>query len=389
MTRSAVQRVLGIAAVNVETAGGSDTEGSLRYVDAAEADRLQDEVARRKRRLAAGAEASESEEAAEETLFELSSRELLLVGLLSFDLRTPGILFLLASGAGPSMAPMVWVDGGVSGPLLAVGLIVLLLVLVLASWLASAAAAVVNYYGFRLTRVGDDLRYERGLFRRYDGTIPAEKVQTLTVEDNPLKRRFGYATLKVETAGYAPGAGGNGGQSATAVPLAEADRVRALAADIEPFGDPEFARPPRRIRRRYVVRYALAVLGVTGVLFAVDALVRSLPWFVPLVALPFVVAIGHYVWLHRGYWLGSDHVVTRNGFFRRETKVVRYDRIQTVIDSRTIFQRRWNVATVTIDTAGSLSLTGQDAAAVDVGDDDAAGLREELVGRLRQAMAGR
>jgi putative membrane protein len=69
--------------------------------------------------------------------------------------------------------------------------------------------------------------------------------------------------------------------------------------------------------------------------------------------------------------------------------VVSYDRIQTVIDTRTLFQRRWNLATVTIDTAGSLSLTGGDAAAVDVDDAVADELRAELDERLRAALAAR
>jgi putative membrane protein len=392
VTRSAVQRVLGLAAVNVETAGGSETEGSLRYVDAEEAARLQDEVARLKRRLAAAASesetATEAEPAApdEEVLFELTPEELLLVGALSFDIRLPGALVLLVSGIAPTMIP----DPTAFPSALLVGAVVAFLLALLAvSWGASAASAVVNYYGFRLTRVGDDLRYERGLFRRYDGTIPLEKIQTLTVEDNPLKRRFGYATLNVETAGYAPGSRSGGGtQSATAVPLATTDRILSLANEIQPFGDPALSRPPKRVRRRYVVRYGLLVVGLTGVLFAVNELVRSIPWFVALVAVPLVAVLAHYVWVHRGYWLGPDHVVTRNGFFRRETKIVAYDRVQTVIDSRTLFQRRWSVATVTVDTAGSLSIVGQDAAAVDVDEAVAGELREELLVRLRRALAG-
>jgi putative membrane protein len=384
VTRSAVQRVLGLAAVNVETAGGSETEGSLHYVDGTEAERLQDEVARLKRRLGATDEEEASPEPTDEVLFELDPTELFLVGVLSFDLRLPGVLVLLASGVLPTMMPD---PTAFPGALFVVGGLALVLVVLLVSWAASAVSAVVNYYGFRLTRVGDDLRYERGLFRRYDGTIPLEKIQTLTVDDNPLKRRFGYATLSVETAGYAPGSQGRGTQSATAVPLATTDRILSLANDIQPFGDPHPTRPPKRIRRRYVVRYALVVVGLTGLLYAVNALVRPVPWFLPLVALPLVAVLAHYVWLHRGYWLGPDHVVTRNGFFRRETKIVAYDRVQTVIDSRTIFQRRWRVATVTVDTAGSLSIVGQDAAAVDVEAEVADDLREELLVRLRRAMA--
>ena len=69
--------------------------------------------------------------------------------------------------------------------------------------------------------------------------------------------------------------------------------------------------------------------------------------------------------------------------------VVPYYRIQNVIDSRTIFQRRWNVATIVADTAGSSSLTGSDAAAVDFDVDEAVELRATLQKRLQSAVSAR
>jgi putative membrane protein len=250
---------------------------------------------------------------------------------------------------------------------------------------------VLNYYGFRLTRTDDELQYERGLFQRYDGSIPLDKIQTLTVTDNPLKRYFGYATLQIETAGYSGGSqDGTARGSEAAVPLASRERVVELANEIEAFGEPAFHRPPKRIRRRYVVRYLIALGLLTGVSYAVSVfLLPDLPWYATAVALPAIPIAGHLKWKHRGYWLGDDHVVTRNGVWNREIKIVPYYRVQTLIDSRTIFQRRWRVATVTVDTAGSLSILGRDAAAVDIERADADDLRDELTDRLRIAVARR
>jgi putative membrane protein len=381
--RNVVQRVIGIAAVDFETAGGSETEAAIRFVSFEEAKRLQAEIARLKRDESRPTE--EDTPAAE--LFALSTKELALVGALSFDFRVPGALFVLASGSVPLLTSLVPDGGGL--PVLFGVVLVLFLGVVLFSWAAGAVVAIVNYYGFGLRRVGDELQYERGLLQRYDGSIPVDKVQTLTIEDNPLKRYFGYATLYIETAGYAPGQGDSPGSQA-AVPLATRARVERLANDIESFGSPAFDRPPRRVRRRYAARYLIALAAVTGVLFGVDAVLPgSIPWFAAVGLLPFVPVAAHYKWKHRGVWLGPNHVVTRNGVLKRQVKIVPYYRIQTIIDTRTIFQRRWDLATVTADTAGSLSLVQQDAAAVDVDAGEADRLRTALDSRLLTALAER
>jgi putative membrane protein len=387
ISRNVAQRVLGIAAVDFETAGGGQTEGSLRYVTFEEAKRLQSEISRLKRGTTEEGEPVPEPE--EEELFALADRELTLVGLLSFDLRVPGLLLFLFSGSVPFVPQLLPTD---TATLLGLaGIAALVVVVLLFSWVASAVVAVLNYYGFRLTRTDDELQYERGLLQRYDGSIPLDKVQTLTVTDNPLKRYFGYATLQIETAGYSGGAqDGSARGSEAAVPLATRERVVELANEIEAFGDAEFRRPPKRIRRRYVMRYLIALGVLTAVLYAVNVVVpQPIPWYVTAVALPALPVAAHLKWKHRGYWLGDDHVVTRNGVWNRETKIVPYYRVQTVIDSRTVFQRRWRVATVTVDTAGSLSILGRDAAAVDIDDTDADDLRDELSARLRIAVAER
>jgi putative membrane protein len=389
ISRNVVQRLLGIAAVSLETAGGGATEANIRFVDFEEAKRLQREIRRLKRGATeAGAAATEADAT---ELFAIGTRELALVGLLSFDLRVPGLLFVLLSGAGPLLTGFL--PSGTAALLFAVGGVTLVVVLALLSWAAGAAASVANYYDFRLFRTGDELQYERGLLRRYDGSIPLDKIQALTIEDTPLKRYFGYATLVIETAGYTPGqstGGQSGDGSEAAVPLATRDRVFRLANDVDHFGDPDFERPPKRARRRYVFRYSIALGLVAGALFAVHRIAPvDVPWWAVLVLAPAVPVAAHLKWKHRGWWLGPGHVVTRNGVLTRKTKVVPYYRVQTVIDTRTIFQRRRNLATVTVDTAGSFSIVNDDAAAVDVDRETAEWIRAELDERLRQAVADR
>jgi putative membrane protein len=382
ISRNAVQRLLGIAAVDVETAGGGETEAQLRYVSDEEARRLQEALGRRGG--ASEATGTGDEEAAPERtpLFALSNRELVLLGAVSLDLRFVSVLFVLVSLAAPGLAarldPM---PGGtlVAAPLALVGLYVVAAVV-------GGAATVTNYYGFRLWRVGDDLRYERGLVQRFSGTIPLAKVQALTVSANVLARRLGYATLSIETAGYAA----SDADSSSVVPIAERERVLSLARSVESFDALEFERPPKRARTRYAIRYALLFGVLTAVLYGVVGLTSfGLWWWFPLLLLPLSPVAAHVKWRHRGHCLLADHVVTRNGFWTETVSVVPYYRVQNVITTATVFQRRRDLATVAIDTAGSGSLTSRSPAAVDLDAAVATELQEAVADRLQESILER
>jgi putative membrane protein len=397
ISREVVQRALGLAAVGIETAGGGETEASLRYVSYNEAKRLQRDIQQRKHGET-GAEVADERTEREDLLFELGNRDLVLLGLVAPDLRAlVPVLFFAVPAFGLSIPDLLVESGAFAvSPRAAV--------LAVVSWIGSGVVTAARYYGFRLTRLGDELRYERGLFSRYDGSIPLDKIQQVDVRENVLMRRVGYVALAVETAGYAPGDGQGGGSEAT-VPLAGRGRVFDLARSIDgfDFDEPDFTRPPRRARRRYAVRYALAVVVVTSVLYAANAGVATFVghplrggwselldyWYVPLLALVLVPFAAHYKWLHRGYDVADEHVLTRNGFWRRTISVVPAYRVQTIIQTATPFQRWRSLATVVIDTAGSLSITDRGARAVDFDVSETTELTETVRRRLNESLVAR
>ncbi|NHX37793.1 MULTISPECIES: PH domain-containing protein [Halolamina] len=389
ISQNVVQRALGIAEVRLETAGGSTSEAHLKFVSVARANRLQREISR----LSRASDEQSAEPETFETLFEISDRELGLLAVVSTDLRIIPALFLGASVFAPSAAAMFDAEmllygyqsvvGAIVGPLVTLAGIVLI-------GLLYGALNATLYYGFTLRGAADELRYERGLLQKYSGTIPLSKIQSLTVEENVLARWLGYASLEIETAGQSGSGAGSQGSTQSAIPIATRGRVLELTNSIEAVGDVTFERPPKRARQRYVVRYAAVVLVLTGLLWGVDAVV-GLP-FAPWLALGALVLVppaAHLKWRNRGYAVGENHVLTRNGFWVRQTKIVPYYRVQTVASSATVFQRRRRLGTVTIDTAGARSLVGNDAEAVDVDEGTAARLREAVTASLYTALRRR
>ena len=403
-----IGRLLGLAAVRLETAGGGQTEAELRLVTRDEANRLQREVRRRKRRERndddSGRPARESEstpsagerafEEPETVLFELSIRDLLVLSGVSFRW---GVLFILLFGIPLVSDALVSVAIELLGndemtptdPLMIALGIASVIGLLLASWVISAALTFVRYFDFRLSRIDDELVYERGLLQRYSGSIPLDKIQTLTIRENPLMRQLGYAALLVETAGYTPGQSGNGGQVPSAVPLADQKAVEAFATDLEGVESFDVSRPPSRARNRYVIRYSMIVVALTAVLFAVDRLFVELPWYLALAGLLLTPVAGHLKWTNRGFNIGENHLVTRSGFWRRSTQLVPYYRIQNVVTERTYFQRRWRIASVIADTASSAVLLSRHPTAHDIDENVASELHRTLRDRLRASLVER
>lgn len=389
ISRNVVQRALEIAELRIETAGGGETEAILRYVGYEEAKRLQNELRRRKRAettAETGDADAEPVENDEQLLYEITPEDLAVLAVASFDLRLASFLSVLLSLAGPPVLIELLTDLPIS-PFLVVGAVIVLVVV--ASALLSGISAVLSTYGFRLTRSGDELRYERGLVQRFDGSIPLDKVQLLVLRENLLKRLLGYASLAVETAGYAPGQGGNVG-SESAVPIARRETTWAIARDVEPFEEFEVVRPPKRARRRYAFRYLLALGVLAGLVYAGTlALGFEMYWYAVLAGVPLAPVAAHYKWKSRGYHVGEEHVVARTGFWHRTTRVVPYYRVQNAIHTQTVLQRRWRLASVLIDTAGTGSLVGGDPRAIDLDQEEAAELRETVADRLQGALRER
>lgn len=401
VTQRPLQRLLGLAVVRLETAGGGQTEAELDFVSLDEARRLQATIRQRASDRAITEPTEDEPKSRGTRLFELTSRELGILGLVSLRLRVlPVIVFsipfadqflvrqgvdYLTSPAGRSVLKQFPSAGIVlAGVLGTIGAVVI-------AWVISAGLTIIRYYGFELTRVDDDLQYERGLLRRFSGSIPLDKIQVLTVTENPLMRRWGYAALTVETAGYASQQARSRG-SQSAVPLADRTQVLALARTIDPFDEFDFSRPPKRARRRYAGRYLIIVGVLTVVLFAAH---RMIPigvlegWYTPLGFVPLVPVAAHYKWVHRGYQLTDTHLVTREGFWRRTTRIVPHYRIQTVIRHRSPFQRRWGLASVTDDTASSFSLLHRGPTVLDINERTAAELQRRLRDRLQAQLSAR
>ncbi|MFB6199544.1 MAG: PH domain-containing protein [Candidatus Nanohaloarchaea archaeon] len=348
--RNIIQRILGIAKLNLETAGGSKTEASLKYLEEKQAEQLRQKIRNVKNRET---EKTVREEAEQKSDFELSVKDLSVLSLVSVDLRAIAALGFILSILGGSIGQAELQLEAVAG---AAFLVVFILLAAASAWLYSSARTFEKYFNFTLTFKENALEYQRGLLNRSSGTIPRQKIQNLIIEENLLQRIFGYATLKVETAGYSQQQQQKTRSAETAIPLAEKQQIYNFAEEIGEYRQPELQRVSETARKRYIRRYLLIAAFLTALIFGISRIVSVTPL---LYILPATVALSsvkaaELKWSNIGYATDKNNVFTRKGFWKRKTYAVPYFRAQNILKSETVFQKRWNLKTLEIDTAGSM-----------------------------------
>ncbi|OWY58666.1 hypothetical protein B7486_78740, partial [cyanobacterium TDX16] len=119
-------------------------------------------------------------------------------------------------------------------------------------WVGLAAvASVLTYHGFSVRREGGDLLVRRGLLDVRETVVPLRRVQAVRLEQNLLRRPFGFTSVRIVTAGDPERESGQ-----VLVPALLPDEVAALVAvalpDLPP--PPPLTPAPPVARRRAVVR---------------------------------------------------------------------------------------------------------------------------------------
>ena len=237
-----LHRLFGVAEVFVETAGGRGAEASLSVLSRSEAERLRAAVFERIPVASAGTAVGAAAKPPErEIIRRLGVRELMLEGITSN--RIASALALLAVGwqyldellrkgtqerwlQAATRNLEQWIEQ--AGEQAWVYLVLTAGAVFLACVLFSVVGSMVIFFGFTLSRAGEDLHRTYGLFTRRSSSLPRRRIQVLRIEETLLRRWFRLATLRADTAGsVATHEEGKGGRDVL-LPLVRRSEVDGL-----------------------------------------------------------------------------------------------------------------------------------------------------------------
>ena len=370
ITRGIIQRLFGLAGLQVETAGGgAESELSLDAVTLEEAYRIKrnlegsaerggdaagEETSGEKAtwgidavietalpvRQKAGAVEEESPSEAE-TVYQASYPELFLAGATSGGfLVLFSILGVIFSQVAPYIPETFWeflLEQVTSIAAVTIALVVF--VLLLLSWIISTVTFVVQHANFTLRRSQDRLQISWGIIEQKQLALNLNRLQALAIHEGIIRQPFGRCALIAEVAG-----GGSKEQNYVTLlfPLLRNSELPGFLEKILPeYRLPSEMVPlPRRALRRYIFRaVALSLLVIIPLQWA------------PYGWLAFLLLIPAFFWGRSRYYAGGTAVDEQQLSFRfrfinRFRVLMRRNCIQSFQVSVNPFQRGWNLRTV-------------------------------------------
>ena len=381
ITQGPIARLIGLAQVKFETGGGSvgpnAEEAVLHAIPLARAHEIRELVRATRRETLPIAPA----DADRPPVYAMDLRRLLLAGTFNFSLAVAAGLFGLTQTAGEVIgfdpldrsfwSGLVERNSPIAAFILehrvgaaAAGMLLLLVI--------GAATGVirtfVREYGFRLDRTDAGLRRRRGLLTRTDVTLPVSRVQAIIVGTGPVRQRFGWSDLKLQS--LARDEGGKGDHQIA--PLARDDEIDAVVAELgwRPIRrDVDWQRLPGAyvgtlaLALSPLVLLAIVQAGAFGyaarVMRGADAIeplaVLLAGFIVALIILAIVPAaliVRWLAWRRAAYALDGDRLLLRTGWWRRRLTVLPRAKIQSIDLSENFVSRLFGTARLRFGVAG-------------------------------------
>jgi putative membrane protein len=373
-TQNIIQQIFGVVALSIDTAGSVAKEIEISALPRSYAERLEDYLMSRKyeelgeeqeqleeEQEAPDKEKLKREEAAQwrkkEPLVTLNFKDLLRVGFTENHLRSGLLLFAILNGyiwqfEEYLLEPFEPYLEQTANTFLASWVLLLPIVLILflvVSILSSMVRVLLQYFNLKFFLTPAGIFMQSGLLKRSEYRIPHRKIQYFRWSSNPLRKMIGYKTMNIKQAG---------GQD-----LGERKTVSIPGLKSRPLVNVIQTFYPERRQSKFI-RFDAAFLLAQQYFFwfgVLPSLVVSavfyfnhfMLWFyLPLI--PFLVLVGYWVYQYQQsvqLRLNTAVIEIKKGWVFPSHVSMKHYKLQNVSLQQSIFQKRRNLATLTLHTA--------------------------------------
>lgn len=343
-----VQRLFGLVAVEVKTAGSSSKEAKINAISRPKAEQLK-EMLRKDSRPARTGEGESAEEESGNKTYELDSRDLVITastsGRMGVALSIVGAVFSQIDQIISEEQIIRFIESNIPNTTSAMMVVSSVIAVVVISWLFSFLSTMITYYDFKVEVREKDLLISRGLFERTQLTIPFNRIQAVQIKETIMRQPFGYASLVIESAGY----GEDQGNSNTLFPLLSRKRLGEFMEEVIPeYGVDADNRTEvsNTGLRRYLLRMTWISLIIIGVAWSMVPY-GVYAWFV---LIPMLL-LGYQQYRDAGVASDEQTLIMSFRLLSKTTAIIKKYRVQATQVKQNPFQARLNLADLIVHVA--------------------------------------
>ena len=243
--------------------------------------------------------------------------------------------------------------------------VVAFLLLIAVFRLFSAIWHVLRFYDYRLTLHGDSLHVHCGLFTKISATIPRNRIQVISLNQTWLMKFLGFVSVQLETSGGSEESGEDATQTMGRkwfIPIMKATELERVL----PTLNRDLSWTPGQYDWRSLSKRAFSrtcrwpiIIGIVVVAIGISIFVGLEKTFGLWIAVwgglgaAVLTLVEWKQSKSRKYARAERYLVYQTGVFRKITSICFLDRVQSIRLSQSPFDRRWAMATLHFDTAGS------------------------------------
>lgn len=343
ITSGIVQRLFGLVEVQVKTAGSSSKEAKISAVSKEVAHEL-----RKKLRKEQAEIVEETDIEKTRKIYRLGGKDLVIAastsGRLGIALSIVGTVFSQVDQVISEEQMIRYLESVIPATASTSMIVSSVIFILVVSWILSFLGTVITYGNFAVHLKDEELIISHGIFEQKQLTIPYNRIQAIQIKEELLRQPFGYATLKLDSAGY----GDEGGKSVMLFPLIPKTKIAEFMEQVLP----EYAErtpavhPPRKSIRRYLLRSVLTSLAIVIPLW----LLLPFSYYPFLLVLP-AILLGYQQYKDAAIGTNNDTMILRYRLLSRNTVIMKRYRLQTVQTNTNPFQQRQGLAHFTVTVA--------------------------------------
>ena len=363
INQSLIQKIIGVYALEVDTAGSAKKEASIKAVShqlaLALKARLLDNEKRTIQDETAELDIEQVVIEEQKPFIKVSLLTLLKIGITSNYIRSLGLLFLFYSYVQENLRTFFetdYLDGSQLDDLFATqsilkGVLIAGVVLITVVLLVNIVRTVVKFFDFTISKQKGSLLLSYGLFNTKGTIIKPEKVQITTITRNFFQRKMDILEIKIQQASSGDL---EAKKDVTEIPgCSESEKNEILKLIFNQVPEKGVMMKPNW--RRLGFSIFLGIIIPLSLYLGFGTYLEPLAFNYAFGAVGYTIFVGiilFFSYRNNRLFVNDDYIIIQSGAWDVDNRIIEIGKIQALTTSQLFWHKGPNIGSLTIHTAG-------------------------------------